>query len=56
MLYDGDTLEHLGHKFRVTFPYDDDTTPPWERDDEPVELGDPVVAAIAAGLPAKREG
>ncbi len=29
----GDTFEHNDHKFRVTFRLDDDTTPPWKRED-----------------------
>lgn len=32
-LYDGDTFEHAGRTFHVTFPYDNDATPPWERED-----------------------
>ena len=33
MLYDDDTIEHEGLRFRVTFPYDDDATAPWDRED-----------------------
>jgi hypothetical protein len=32
-LYDGDTFEHEGLTFKVTFPYDIDCEPPWERSD-----------------------
>lgn len=30
---DGDIIERNGRKFLVTFEYDDDSTPPWERED-----------------------
>lgn len=33
MLYDNDTFQRGGKTFKVTFPEDDDTTPPWERGD-----------------------
>lgn len=33
MLYDGDTFEHDGHKFRVTFPHDEYLGAPWEEHD-----------------------
>lgn len=32
-LYDGDTFEHAGRTFRVTFPYDDTGECPWEQGD-----------------------
>lgn len=32
-MHDGQTFEHNGNKFRVTFPYDDDATAPWDRED-----------------------
>jgi hypothetical protein len=33
MLYDGDTFEHAGNLFRVTFPRDDDHGAPWDEED-----------------------
>jgi hypothetical protein len=33
MLYDGDTFEHRGLRFRVQFPYDDHHGAPWEECD-----------------------
>jgi hypothetical protein len=33
MLYDNDTIEEAGATFRVTFPYDDSSDAPWERED-----------------------
>lgn len=32
-LYDGDTFEHRGHTFRVTFPQDEDAGTPWDNCD-----------------------
>jgi hypothetical protein len=32
-LYDGDTFEHAGNLFRVTFPRDEDHGTPWDEED-----------------------
>lgn len=33
MLFDGDTFDHDGHTFQVSFPWDDCRDLPWERED-----------------------
>lgn len=33
MLHDNDCFEHEGHTFRVRFPADEDSDPPWENSD-----------------------
>jgi hypothetical protein len=33
-LYDGDTFDHLGQRFRVHFPTDDSADPPWDNGDD----------------------